>query len=209
MKIPKSLNVTIIKTISAIIIFILFWILFQAPYQFNIVDIIGLKLDHQTFFIIYTTWILLVTAIVIGIWKLKINDFSFLKIKNKKWLLFYVIPIILSIILIPRGDIFGTNSTIYILFLSLTTFVGQDLITFGIFQRYLEINVNKKVAAVIVLICFFLVHFIFITPSLDDLGMIGIYLIGFTIFSWLRYKTGNIYLLSMIHISFGLVMSLI
>lgn len=191
------------KTIVAIGLWSVFWFGAQGMYvlPFSPLNNLNLNLSPDLSFLFYTLWILSVAGIGLILWKKTINDFSFLKVKNKKVLFLYIVPIIIAIVLLIRGNGFNDiNRPLYVAAIASSTFIAQDMLTFGFLQTYLEKILSKNVAAIITFVTFFTAHLAF-QWSMGAL----IVLLGAIVFSYLRYRTKNIYLLDIIHISFLLL----
>lgn len=135
----------LLKVILAVVVWFIFWFgaqsLYLIPNLFSNIDP-----TPNVFFAIYSSWIIFVSMVAVLIWKFTLKKFGFLKITNKKWLLLYIIPSILSVILIINGKNFGINRYLYTSAIFVTTFLGQDLLTFGFLQTYLEKLTNSKTA---------------------------------------------------------------
>jgi len=187
------------KVIVAVLIWFFFW--FAAQSLLLIPDLLSnLASTPNAYFSIYSLWILFIAAIAIILWRFIINDFSFLKVKNRKILFLYLIPIAISIALLTLGNGLSINRLLYVVCMSLTTFLAQDVLTFGFLQTYLDKVVANKLAAVITGLAFFVGHLTF------DLSWFTlVYIFAAILFSFLRYKTKNVYLLNIIHISFLLL----
>ncbi|NTW62021.1 hypothetical protein HGB25_01245 [Candidatus Saccharibacteria bacterium] len=188
------------KVVIAVGLWCVFWFGAQAIYLIPISPLNTLELPPNLNFLLYTIWILCVSCAGVFIWKKKVNDFSFLKVKNKKILYLYIMPIIMAIIFLIRGNGIDINRPLYIVAIASTTFIAQDMLTFGFLQTYLEKIISRKTAAMITCIAFFTAHLTF-GWSLLTLT----FLLGGALFSYLRYRTKNIYLLDIIHISFLLL----
>lgn len=189
----------LLKVILAVVIWFIFWFGAQSLYLIpNLFS--NINPTPNVFFVIYSLWIIFVSMVAVLIWKFTFKKFGFLKIKNKKWLLLYIIPVVLSVILIINGNNFGINRYLYTSAMFVTTFLGQDLLTFGFLQTYLEKITGAKTAAIITGLAFFAGHLV----SSFSFGTL-LMLVAAILFSFLRYRTKNIYLLNIIHISFSLL----
>jgi membrane protease YdiL (CAAX protease family) len=76
----------------------------------------------------------------------------------------------------------------------------QDIGTFGFLQTYIEKQVHRSIAAVIVAISFFIAHFQY---GLAYATLF--YIAGFFLFAFLRYKTRSLYATNVLHLSFLLL----
>ena len=190
------------KIIAAVVIWFIFWFAEESLYLISrlLSTDIPFSLSLDVFFGIYSLWIISIAAIGIIIWRFTINDFSFLKIKNKKWLLLYIVPVILSIVLFIWGNGLNINRVLYAASMFSTTFIGQDVLTFGFLQTYLGKVIDKKLAALVTGISFFIGH---LTFNLSYYTLL--ITVAAVLFSYLRYKTKNIYLLNIVHVSFLLL----
>jgi membrane protease YdiL (CAAX protease family) len=200
----------LLKAIGAVLIWFLIWFVLGIPYStswllpnptINVLS--NISSSRTEFFALYSLWVLLITAIAIMIYKFTINDFSFLKIKQKKLLFLYLIPVILAAYDILANDTYGINSYIWAIGIATTTFCGQDLLTFGLLQTYLSKVLNPFAALIITSAAFFVAH-LFIGYNNLSLAT-SIVLFGAFLFGFLRYKSKSIYLLDVIHIAFGLL----
>jgi len=188
----------IIKILLAIFIWSIFWFSGQGVFFINYLSLENI--DSNMVFIYFTFWLLFVAIVGIIIWRLKINDFSFLRIKNKKILWLYLVPILFAVVILINGAPVDINRYYYVFAMTTTTFLAQDMLTFGFLQTYLEKHTKPSYAAMITTLVFFIAHLTF------DLSIFTlIYASGIILFGYLRYKTKNIYLLNIIHMSFLLL----
>lgn len=190
------------KVTIALLLWLVFWFssqfLFIYPKVFpNAPDFLGTFNSRTIRYIVYTIWILLVASVAILVWKKRWNDFSFLKVKDKKILLAYLIPFALIIYDIATNSSFGINKYIWVIGIVSTTFIAQDLVTFGILQSYLNKQLTPFLSFITTSSIFFLAHLYFDFSFGSVVVLAGAFLFGF-----LRFKTKNIYLLDVIHISF-------
>lgn len=161
--------------------------------------------DPQANFISLTLWIVAINLIVLAVYHWLERDYSFLKIKDKWDILAYIIPLALIIALFAtKNTAFNVSIPIYVVAMIITNFC-QDLLTNGFMQTSLSKKIGSVLAAIVTCIVFYLGHFM-ITETFTPMG--GIMVIGFILFSWLRYKRGNIYLVNVLHLSWSLVMVL-
>ncbi len=184
----KSLKVTL-----ALIIWLIFWV---APYK--IFDFLPDMAGRNEIFITYTLLGLVLPVIALIVWKNKFNNFFFLKIKDKRILWLYIMPIIFIIRALCSATQFGINSVVWTSGIITSTFLTQDLMTFGFLQTYLEKLVKPFIAFLLTSSLFFIGH---IFTNGISTGLL-IVLVGSLVFGFLRYKTKNIYLLNIIHTSF-------
>ena len=201
--VKKNKNKIIIKIIIAILLWSIFWFSGQALFFINL-DLPFLNFvqnfDKNIIMLVYTLWVLFVSLIALIIYRWKINDFSFLKIKNKKILWLYIIPLVFAIIIIINGSPFGYNRYLNVFAMTTTTFLAQDVLTFGFLQTYLEKLINPIYAFFVTSTVFFSAHLAY------DLSYYTLILVfGALLFGFLRYKTKNIDLLNIIHTSFLLI----
>lgn len=165
-----------------------------------------LAADRQSSFIRLTIWIVVVNLIALSVWRCFKRDYSFLKVKDRWDVLAYAVPSVLAIILLATTPTaFGMTMWIYIVVMIITNF-AQDLLTTGYMQTGLSKTLGPVVGAIITCVVFYFGHFM-IMDTLTIGG--GIMVIGFILFSWLRYKRGNIYLVNAVHLSWALAMILI
>lgn len=190
-----------IKIILALVIWLLYWF---AASQKGICSILPDMGSVNNIFIVYNTVLIFLAAVVVLGWKIKINNFNFLKIKNKKILWFYLIPFVLAIRTLFSGEQFGINSIVWTLGIIISTFLAQDIVTFGFLQTYLEKLVKPFMAFLLTSSIFFFGHLI-ISNDLNNFFMITVTLAGSFIFGFLRYKTKSIYPGNIIHVAFLLI----
>ena len=185
----------------------IFWLVGQALFMVEIPFLSDWVegADQQSTFIGLTIWIVVVHLVALSVWHCFKRDYSFLKIKDKWDILAYAVPLVLAIILlITTPTAFGTTMWVYIVSMIITNF-AQDLLTTGYMQTGLSKTLGPVVASIITCFVFYLGHFM-IADTLTVGG--GIMVIGFILFSWLRYKRGNIYLVNAIHLTWALAMIL-
>ena len=200
----KKSRRNLIAVIAAVLIWFAYWFGIQNLYFPILGNVLNLHVSQDFLFAIYSLCITIVALFVTVIWCVTVKDFSFLKLKKKKILYLYMLPVVLTILILIFGDGVGVNSFLFAIFMWSTTALAQDLVTFGFLQTFIEKRVNRKLAAIITGTVFFLGHIIF------GMGIITIFhAIGSILFSYLRYKTKNIYILDVIHISFLLATPLL
>lgn len=198
---PKNIAFSLL----AIVAWWIFWMSSQALYMIDVPLLSDIRdsgnLQQQ--FIVLTLWITGIAIITTLIWHISVHDYSFLR--GKKWqIALYVIPLMIMVMLFAthQTGYGGIDLRIYILGMVVSTFC-QDILTTGFLQTALTKTIGDKFAAVVTAIMFFLGHFMTIAQSLSPMGAIMI--CGFVLFSWLRYKTGNIYIVNVIHLTFSLI----
>lgn len=196
---------TIALSLSAITAWWIVWMSSQALYMIDVPvlsDILkGGNLQQQ--FISMTLWIACTAIIAMLIWHIAVHDYSFLR--GEKWqIALYAIPAIMIIILFAthQTGYGGIDLRIYVPGMIVSSFF-QDILTTGFLQTALSKTIGDKFAAIATTITFFLGHMLTVADMLSPMGVIMI--CGFILFSWLRYKTGNIYLSNIIHLTFSLV----
>jgi len=200
----KKSRRNLIAVIAAILIWVAYWFGIQSLYFPIFSNVLNLHVSLDFLFAIYSLCITIAALIITVIWCVNVKDFSFLKLKKKRILYLYILPVVLTILLLRFGDGVGINSFLYAISMWSTTALAQDLVTFRFLQTFLEKRVNRKLVAIITGTVFFSGHLIL------GLGINTIfYAIGSILFSYLRYKTKNIYLLDVIHISFLLITPLL
>lgn len=200
-KAPKDILTArnIIASLAIILFWWAFWLGTQAPF---IMDISFLSdiLDSgpQNGFVLLSTWILIISVVALGIWHSWKHDYSFLKIKDKWDIVSYIVPLILiGILLITKSTAFNVPMWIYVVFMILTNFC-QELLTTGFMQTGLSKTLSPVAAAIVTGTMFYLGHFM-VSRTFTPMG--GIMVAGFILFSWLRYKRGNIYLVNVVHLT--------
>ncbi len=196
-----------VKIIIAIFVWLCAWMLSDITLGTTVIERLLPHFDQYSAnvrFGIYSFWLLIICAIISITWFKKIKEASFLKIKNKAWLLLYIIPITFIVIIAihgnqQSGNVNQWNWTISII---LSTFFAQDLVTFGFLQTYLEKQLKPFHAALLTAAVFFVGHLIG-QFQFDVLTLI--YFLGFILFAIIRYKTKNIYIVNVLHLSFLLL----
>ena len=201
---PKNILISIL----IIALWWVFWLGSQALFMIDvpfISDWIAAS-DDQSIYIRLTIWIVAVHLIALGVWHWSKRDYSFLKIKDKWDISVYAVPLVLAIVLLATvPTAFGVTMWVYIIVMIITNF-AQDLLTTGYMQTGLSKTLGPIGAAIITCVVFYLGHFMIV----DTLTIGGsIMVVGFILFSWLRYKRGNIYFVNAIHLTWSLVMILI
>lgn len=187
------------KTILAIFVWSFFWFFGQILMKIDLPFIA--EIDNVNIgFLIFSIWNLLVTAIAFVIWRVKFNDFKFLKIKDKRVLFLYIVPIVLAILAFIDSSRYGVNSYLWVFGLVATTFLAQDMLTFGFLQTYLGKIMKPVYAFLITSSAFFLAHLAYNFSAMTLILLSGAFLFGF-----LRYKTKNIYIINIIHNIISLV----
>lgn len=196
---------TIALSLLAVAVWWIFWMSSQALYIIDVPLLSDLRgsgnLQQQ--FIALTLLITCVFVIATLVWHITVHDYSFLR--GKKWqIALYVIPLMIMVMLFAthQTGYGGIDLRIYILGMVVSTFC-QDILTTGFLQTALTKTIGDKFAAVVTAIMFFLGHFMTTSQILSPMGAIMI--CGFVLFSWLRYKTGNIYIVNVIHLTFSLI----
>lgn len=193
-------NKKIIKVILAILIWVLFWFSGQA-FFFSDYSFLPKTDDVNINCAVLSAWVLSLSFVALFIWKIKFNDFSFLKIKNKKVLWLYLIVFLLILYKVfVSGETYGINPYLWVLVVPVTTFFSQDVLTFGFLQTYLGKTIKPFYAFLITSGVFFAAHLTYDFSIMTLVLLTGAFLFGF-----LRYKTKNIYYLNFIHEIFGLV----
>lgn len=210
----KIINLTaksLLKSLLIVVLWFMFWFGARCLLMINVPifsDWLTGASTQQDIFIILMIWITVVCLAATGLWQLLMHDYSFLKIKNKWDIIPYVIPMILCvIILLTKSTVYGVNVWIYILAMIITNFV-QDFLTTGLLQTALTKTIGAVFAAILTCIIFFLGHVI-IPDAATFTPIMIVMIMGFVLFSWLRYKRGNIYLANVIHLCFALVMTML
>ena len=208
----KSLKgtLTIKNILASLIIICLWWAFWLSGQALFMVDIpifsdwlIGS--GQQTNFIVLTTWTAVVCLIAFAVYHWLQRDYSFLRAKNKWDVLAYIVPLVLMVALIATtSEVFGVPVLIYICGMIVSVFC-QDLLTTGFMQTSLSHKIGPILAAVVTCVVFYFGHFM-ITETLTIMGVITV--IGFVLFSFLRYKRGNIYLVNVVHLSYSLLAAL-
>lgn len=194
-KINKNIFLRILISLT---LWSLFWFLGQALFFYN--NLPFQNLDSNAIFFVITIWILFLAIIALFLWKWKFNDFSFLQVKNRKILWFYSLPVILTLIFLIKGLPVGINRFAYVFAMVTTTFLAQDMLTFGFLQTYLEKLITPFCAFILTSLVFFIAHLTF-----DFSFFTLIFAFGALLFGYLRYKTKNIYLLNILHTAFLLL----
>lgn len=185
---------------SALIIWLLIWNRMNLEHGLKLLEYFGVSGSQNQLLLIQSSYMFALLAIVFGLWLYFTRNISFLKTKDKKVFLFYLLPLIIfaSILVIKKGENTIDLSTAAFSFFTIS--FTQDFLTFGILQTLLEKLSNKKTAAILTVIMFFVGHTGFFPLNV----FIIFYIVGFVLFGYLRYKYGNIYLLNVLHISFNL-----
>ena len=161
--------------------------------------------DAQSNFIFLSLWIIIINIIALIVWHWRERDYSFLKIKDKWDILGYIVPLLLIIALLAtKSTAFNVPIWIYIIAMLITNFC-QELLTTGYMQTGLTKTLGPIAAAIVTCVMFYLGHFM-IADTFSIMG--GVMVAGFILFSWLRYKRGNIYLANVVHLTWTLVMVL-
>ena len=195
----------------SLLIIALWWVFWLGSSALFIIDVPFISdwiaaSDDQSIYIRLTIWIVAVHLIALGVWHWSKRDYSFLKIKDKWDISVYAVPLVLAIVLLATvPTAFGVTMWVYIIVMIITNF-AQDLLTTGYMQTGLSKTLGPIGAAIITCVVFYLGHF----TIMDTLTIGGsIMVVGFILFSWLRYKRGNIYFVNAIHLTWALVMILI
>ncbi len=200
---PKN----IFASLLLILLWWLFWLGTQALFIVNVPflsDSLATQ-NPQNNFIALTVWIVIINLIALAIYHKFQRDYSFLKIKDKWDILAYAIPLGLIVALLAtKGTAFNVSMPIYIVAIVITNFC-QELLTTGFLQTGLSKKIGSVLAAIVTCVVFYLGHFM-VAETFTLMG--GVMVIGFILFSWLRYKRGNIYLVNVLHLSWSLVMVL-
>jgi membrane protease YdiL (CAAX protease family) len=159
------------------------------------------QVEKSSFLFFFLSSFLLLTfsLTLLFLWKLFFREISFLKTHNKMIFFLYGLPLLiffLSFILspdVPPEEVFLTQFSFFALSFS------QDIFAFGILQSILEKIVCDIWATVLTTTMFFIGHTGFFPPGI----FILLYVFGFFLFGFLRYKTKNIYALNIVHLSFN------
>lgn len=124
---------------------------------------------------------------------------------KSKLIYLYLIPLLL-IIALPFHYSLALNPLVYITMITISCF-WQDYLTFGIYQTKLIHKYNKLTVVPIVAIFFFMGHFVFYLDSLSEQTLFGWIMIAVAglVLAAARYKSGNIYISNVIHLSFLLL----
>jgi len=164
-----------------------------------------LSAEPSVNFVSVTIWIIVANLIALAFYHWSLRDYSFLRIKDKWDIAAYVIPLgLITILLVSRSTAFEVPIITYIIAMVATTFC-QQLLTFGFMQTALSIYIGASIAAVVTCVMFYLGHFM----ATETFTFMGITMVaGFILFSWLRFKRGNIYLANAVHVSWALAMTL-
>ena len=196
--------------IASILIVSLWWIFWLGSQALFIVDIPVLSSwllssEPHVNYIAVTAWIIAINLIALAIYHRLQRDYSFLKIKDRWDVLAYIVPLGLIIFLIAaKPTAFDVPIVIYIIGMVATNFC-QELLTTGFMQTALSKYVGAVFSAIITCVVFYFGHFM-IAETFTYMGIAMV--CGFILFSWLRLKRGNIYLVNIIHLSWSLVMTL-
>ncbi|MFA5069933.1 MAG: CPBP family glutamic-type intramembrane protease [Patescibacteria group bacterium] len=191
-----------LKIIAVIAAWLLIWTIGRLFYYFNFITRIFpfLEGDEDYKYLFFCGWLILAGVIVVFFWRKKGLPFYFLNLKNKVWLFFYLIPLSQLIYWFYQNNSpFGLAGWLYG-FLILITTMAQDLFTFGFLQTGLEKLTKPWLAALLVVITFYLGHFYFQASFLTL-----IFFVGFSGFAWLRAKYRSIYAINIIHLIFSLL----
>ncbi|MFH1367293.1 MAG: CPBP family glutamic-type intramembrane protease [Patescibacteria group bacterium] len=191
-----------LKIIEAVAIWFFIWTIARFLFYFyNITRAFPfLKNLVEYKYLFFAGWLVLAGIIVFIIWSKKNQSFSFFRLKNKIWLVFYLIPLGQYVYWIFQSETpFSLAGWYYGLVLILAT-SGQDLLTFGFLETYLEKLIKPWPAAFLTILVFFLGHFYFQWSFL-----ILIFIAGFAGFAVLRKKMGSVYPINIIHLIFSLL----
>jgi membrane protease YdiL (CAAX protease family) len=204
----KLTSKTIFASLTIIALWWLFWLSSQALFMVD-VPILSkwlISSDPQHTFGALTVWIVVVNLIALAVYHWLQHDYSFLKIKDRWDILAYLLPVGLAIVLLlTKSSAFGVPMLIYVGAIVVTTFC-QELLSTGFLQTGLARRLGPVLAAALTCIIFYLGHFM-IADTATLMG--GVIVVGFMLFSWLRYKRGNIYLANTVHLTWSLVMVLV
>jgi membrane protease YdiL (CAAX protease family) len=199
------------KNISAVLLIVslwwVFWLGSQSLFMIDIPLLSNWLLSSEPYinFTSVTIWIVAVNLIALALYHWLQRDYSFLKIRDKWDVLAYIIPLGLIILLLAtKPTAFDVPILIYIIAMIVTIFC-QELLTTGFMQTALSKYVGSISAAIVTCATFYLGHFM-IAETFTYMGIIMV--TGFMLFSWLRFKRGNIYLANVLHLSWSLVMVL-
>lgn len=191
-----------IKIVLVIIVWLFVWTIGRLFYYFNFITrLMPFLKDLENYrYLFFAGWLVFAGLVVFLVWQRKKMPFYFLKIKQKVWLLFYLIPLgQLGYWFFQESSPFGLAGGSYALIIIIAT-LAQDLFTFGFLQTLLENLVKPWLAALLTILTFFLGHFYF---QLSFLTLI--FIVGFFGFAFLRLKYRNIYALNVIHLIFSLL----
>lgn len=192
----------ILKILVGVALWFFIWTIARFLFYFHnitcVLPFLKSLVDYKYLF--FAGWLVFCAIIVFAVWGKKGQSFSFFNIKNKFWLVFYLIPLGQYVYWIFQDKTpFGLAGWYYGLVLILAT-AGQDLLTFGFLEIYLERLIKPWPAALLTIFIFFLGHFYF---QLSFLTLI--FIAGFLGFAVLRKKTGSVYPVNILHLIFSLL----
>lgn len=163
----------------------------------------SLNLDSSKLFIYATVWILFVATITTLVWNKLRADWSFLHKPRKYQIALYLVPIVLVVKDLTMPSIFGVNSSLYVVAIVVSV-MWQDVLTFGFLQTYLEKKTTPVIVMFLVAASFWVGHIVFQLHSIN-LFVFLLYALAFLLLSFLRFKTKNIYLTNILHLTFLLL----
>lgn len=191
-----------LKIVLVIIGWLLIWTVGRLFYYFNFITrILPFLKDWASYkYIFFAGWLILAGVIIFLVWRKKKQSFYFLRLNNKTWLFFYLIPLSQFIYWCWRNNTpLGLSGWFYGFIIVITT-IAQDLFTYGFLQTLLEKLIKPWPAAILTVLTFFLGHFYF---QINLLTLI--FIIGFFGFAILRLKYRSIYALNILHLIFSLL----
>lgn len=191
-----------LKILAGVALWFFIWTAARFLFYFNnitrVLPFLKSLIDYKYLF--FGGWLVFCAIIVFVVWGKKSQSFSFLRIKNKFWLMLYLIPLGQYVYWIFQSKTpFGLAGWLYGLIFILAT-SGQDILTFGFLETYLEKIIKPWPAAFMTVLVFFLGHFYF---KLSFLTLI--FIVGFAGFAILRKKTESVYPVNIIHLIFSLL----
>lgn len=192
------------NVVLAISLWWIFWLLTQYLFIGGLPDWVDPLLDgdsSQQRFIYTFAWIVFVAVVCLVLWHGTVRDYSFFK-APRKLLLAYLLPLGIAVWLLLRQPlVFGIATPIFVGGMVIGT-VWQDVLTFGFLYTLLDKQIGSRLAAVLTTVMFFLGHFLFVSALPVE---VLLYAIGFSAFTFLRYRTHSIYLTNALHLSYLLL----
>lgn len=145
-----------------------------------------------------TTYIFIVATTILVVLRKEAKKF----LPASRWLWLYLLPLACIIVLQ-----FAYRSPlpvwVFIVMITISVF-WQDALTFGLFQNYVRRANSKWKTILLVGTLFGIGHVLAFLPDVTQLLNPGFYLlfiVGY-LFAWLREKTGNIYIIDVLHMTF-------
>lgn len=145
-----------------------------------------------------TAYIFIAATVILSVLRSQTKKF----LPFSQWLWLYLLPLICIITLqfTYQGPL---DLWVFILMITISVF-WQDALTFGLFQNYIRQSASRWNTILIVGTLFGLGHIMAFAPDMTQLLNPGFYLlfiVGY-LFAWLREKTGNIYVIDVLHMTF-------